>query len=366
MPAWLGVKIGVVALVLLVAAAGGVDAAGRHADPWSWVMYRFAHWDSNLYAAIAIRGYPPAHYPHGYYSFLPGFPWLIRTLGRALHVEVRWAALMVVTVSSLVCVVLLDRLVRDMTGSAAGARWGVLAFLIGPMAIFYTVDYTEAPFLALALGAWLAGRRHAWVTAGLLAGLASTLRITGPLVAAGLLVMYISTRRDHRTTLGPNVLALGIGPGFFAGYLVWLHARTGRWDTWTLAQRHGFGRATTWPWVGFADAVHKLAVASSWHLAVVRSLEILAPVAAWALAGVLGLRRWWPETAYAALCAASMSFSTIYDSSPRYLSAVFPVYVVAGPALARARTPQRVVTITGSALLCAFASTGWALQWWVA
>ncbi|RDJ93342.1 hypothetical protein B4Q13_22535, partial [Lacticaseibacillus rhamnosus] len=50
----------------------------------------------------------------------------------------------------------------------------LLAF--GPMAVFLSAIYTESVFLALSSGAFYAGRRGRWASAGILGGLAATSR----------------------------------------------------------------------------------------------------------------------------------------------------------------------------------------------
>ncbi len=363
---WLITRLVLLPLVVITAWSGGVDASGRRADPGSWLMYRFSHWDSHLYAALAIRGYPQVDYPHSYFSFLPGFPWLLR-IASPPGVEVRWTGLAIVTVCGLVSAVLLWQLAYEMTGRSDAARWAVICYAVAPLTVFFSVVYTEAPFIALALGAWLCGRRRRWGWAGLLAGLACTLRITGPLLVVGLAVMYVQTegRGPMKWRLRPSALTLMSGPLFVVGYFAWLRARTGQWDAWTTAQREGFGRATAPPWVGLEDALHKLMTADSGHLRVVRLLELAAPLAAWAGTIWLIRRRWWPEAVYAALCSVSMSFSTIFDSSPRYLHAVFPLFVLLGAWLARRRPPARAVWVGASALAASGIAAGWAMQWWV-
>ena len=256
-------------LVVITAWSGGVGGRvrGRRADPGSWLMYRFSHWDSHLYAALAIRGYPQVDYPHSYFSFLPGFP-LAAAHREPTGVEVGWTGLAIVTVCGLVSAVLLWQLAYEMTGRSDAARWAVICYAVAPLTVFFSVVYTEAPFIALALGAWLCGRRRRWGWAGLLAGLACTLRITGPLLVVGLAVMYVQTegRGPMKWRLRPSALTLMSGPLFVVGYFAWLRAGTGQWDAWTTAQREGFGRASAPPWVGLEDALHKLMTADSGHL----------------------------------------------------------------------------------------------------
>lgn len=364
---WVASRILVAGLVVVLAWAFAVDAEQRQSAPGPWLMYRFSHWDSHLYSAIAIRGYPDADHPHSYYSFLPGFPWLLRYLSPP-GVEVRWTGLVLVTLCSAGCALLLWRLALDMTGSEVASRWTVVAFTVAPLTVFFSVVYTEAPFTLLALGAWLAGRRRWWGTAGILAGLASTLRVTGPLLVVGLVVMYLLCERTGpwRWRLHPRALTLALGPAFIAAYFAWLHSRTGRWDAWSAAQRDGFGRATAPPWVGFQDAVHNVASAGSGHQLVTRLMELVAPFLCWAAVAWMVRRRWFPEAVFTALCAMSMSFSTIWVSSPRYLHGIFPVFVLVGLWLAARRRTTRVVAVAGSAIVAVWATWAWAMQWWLA
>lgn len=362
---WLFAKAAILSLILGTAWVGGVAENVRTTDLPAWLRGRVADWDSDLYAAIAIRGYPTEPEPLSYYSFLPGFPWMMRNLGQLLNIEVRWAGLLMVTAASLACVYLLHRLIFEQTDSGRAAYAGTLAFLVCPAALFWSVVYTEAPFLALALGAWLAGRRQAWWMAGVLAGLASTLRITGPLLAAALLVMYFTTRSQRSRPVTPGLLALSIGPGVMLAYTFWLHSRTGHWDTWTRAQMEGFGRATAWPWVGLRHSLELISGTSA-ERAAVAVVEILSAACSWIVTGALARRRWWPEATFAGLCAFAMSFSTTYMSSPRLLSSIFPMYVLLGVALSGLSAPVRRLYWSASLTLCSAASVGWALQWWIA
>jgi len=369
---WVATRAVVAAYVVVVAWVAGVRAGERAESLPTWLVMRFAHWDSNLYGAIAERGYPPVGHPHSYFAFLPGYPWLLRG-GRVVGLSPQAFGLAVTVALGLVVAVLLARVARDLLGDAAGARWSVVTLAVAPMTVFFSAVYTEVPFLALALGAWLLGRRGRWAGGGALAGLACTLRPTGPALVLGLAVMFVLQRLEARRRGSPTrardllgAATLALGPLFVVGYVVWLHSRTGQWDAWTVAQWEGFGRASAPPWVGLADVIGKIASADSWHLLVVRCLDVVAAVAVWLGVVWLWRRRWWPEFAYVLACAVAQTFSTIWDSGPRYLHAAFPLLVLVGGWLARRRPPVRALWLTASGLVALFATTGWALQWWVA
>jgi hypothetical protein len=99
------------------------------------------------------------HYPHSYFSFLPGFPWLLRYPSPP-GVEVRWTGLVPVTLCGAESAVLLCWLALDMTGLHTAAQWSVIAYAWARLTVFFSVVYSEATFTASALGAWLAGRKQ--------------------------------------------------------------------------------------------------------------------------------------------------------------------------------------------------------------
>lgn len=380
---WVASRVLLSLLIVAVAWAGGVQPSLRRSDLWAWLVFRFAHWDANIYGAIAARGYPDVDYPHSYYAFLPGYPWLLR-LGEPLGFSPQAVGLLISLGSGVLCATLLGVLAIELGGSRIAASWSVIALSVSPMTVFFSVAYTEAPFLCLAMSAWILGRRKHWALSGIAAGFACTLRVTGPLLVLGLVVMLLhqirAAHRDSRTAAGSHsqsgllalfrpylgAVTLGLGPLFVAGYMVWLHLRTGQWDAWTVAQVEGFGRASAPPWVGAEDVLRKIQSADTWHLLAVRLLDVVAAVSVWAGAVWLWRRRWYPEGVYVGLCAFSQTFSTIWDSGPRYLHAAFPLYVLVGIWLARQSNGVRIVALGTSVILALFAAVAWGMQWWVA
>jgi len=156
---WVGIRLLVTLLVVATAYGRGVDSDMRQTNATDWLTYRMAHWDSLLYGALAVRGYPAPGETCCYQAFFPGFPWLMRTLAPLTANNVFLAGFLVTQLAGLVSAALLWRLAVDLSGQRRDGLLAVLFMSVTPMSIFFTVVYTESLFLALSLGAWLCGLR---------------------------------------------------------------------------------------------------------------------------------------------------------------------------------------------------------------
>jgi Gpi18-like mannosyltransferase len=163
----------------------------------------FQQWDWYHFLDIARDGYFPGSagpstegWDHRE-AFFPGFPIVLRVVHTVVP---SWtlAGILISFVSGAVAVLALARIARLERPGTSVDRDAVLFFLLSPCAVFLAVGYSEALFLALALPAWLAARRHQWALAGLLAAAATSVRITGLFLAAAIVVQFVVTARAHR------------------------------------------------------------------------------------------------------------------------------------------------------------------------
>jgi hypothetical protein len=363
---WLASRVVLAVLVVVAAGARGVDAGLRASDPARWLLYRFAHWDSHLYAAIAARGYVADGPGRSYVAFFPGMPAVMKGWTLVTGTDGRWGALLLVVVTGAVGAVLLGALAVDVTGRADVGTWAVVLLATTPLTIFLSVVYTEAVFLCLSVGAWLAARRHRWLLAGLLAAIACTLRVNGLFLVAGLAVLHLVRERDGRLLrIRPGAWSLLLGPVLVAGWLVHLHALTGDWNAWIAAQEQGWGRVTTWPWTGISVGIGRVGAAGSWHLALSRLLDVAAWVAAIVVPVWFAVRRNWPVVVLLGLNALTLLTSSILDSGARYLLVWFPVYVALAACVAD-RPRARTVLLGASAAFALVLAWSWSQQYWVA
>jgi hypothetical protein len=311
-------------LALAWAAAWAFRATREHAPLTSG----FEHWDAVLLRNIAQYGYFGPHAVPNNTAFFPGYPAALAVA----HLLLRNWVLSEVTVSGLagcVAVVALARLAR---GSRA-----VLYLLTTPAVIFLMIGYAEALFLAFAIPAWHAAARGRWWRAALLAGLAGLVRPDAMFLIPALAVMALCGYRGPGDWPRPAATVRGrvadvakvccalAGPALYLGYL-W--ARTGNPLAWSAALRKGWDLhlstpaqdlRTTW-WAAFRHAFGA-GTAFEFQLELgVWAVLILAVVA------YAALRRW-PQATYCGLALLALSTTTWFETGPRTLAVLFPVFV---------------------------------------
>jgi len=219
-----------VTLLALGALAYGAFAGGSIKDPVE-LLAIWNRWDAWHYLDVAVYGYmahdpgiTPTYSLTGdldlFIVFYPLYPWLVGAVNWLVHEPVV-SGFVVSGVASLFVAPLLYRLVRvdEEHEVAMRSAWFLLIF---PTAFFLHIPYTEALFLALALGSFLAARTGRWWLAGVLGGLAALTRVNGlvliPALAAEAATQWFERPPEERR-LHAEWLAIGLVPLGFAVYL---------------------------------------------------------------------------------------------------------------------------------------------------
>ena len=240
-------------LVLLIAAITSQGPVGHEWATGTWWLDRFSVWDSYHFVRIATLGYLPPGLDCCDQAYFPGYPLLMAAVAPLTGGSVTGAGLLISLVAGAVAAGLLWLLVaEDSRGGPVAARRAVTLLALAPTGFFFVAVYTEALFLALALGAWLLATGASGGWPALLAALASGVRVNGLFLAAGLAVLYaVQWHQDGRPRPRADVLALGFPAVSVAAFMTHLHSRTGSWDAWREAEHRGWDRATAWPWEGW-------------------------------------------------------------------------------------------------------------------
>ncbi|MET9512565.1 mannosyltransferase family protein [Streptomyces flavidovirens] len=307
------------------------DRKARDVPP---ALSSWGQWDWWHYLHIAQEGYFPGGagpWTDGWdnrEAFFPGFPLVLR----AVHVVIPdWtvAGLLISFVSGAVAVLALARIARlhlPAADSALGQR-AVLFFLLSPCAVFLAAGYTESLFLALALPAWLAARRRNWPLAGILACLATGVRVSGLFLAAAIAVHFVVATDPRKQWRSIPWIALPALPA--ALYTWFLHAHTGDWMAWNHAQERGWYRNFHAPWEAWQHT-WKAAFAhtQSTGYAVMFQAELVTMAVGLLLLGVLLRRRGWPEAVYIGLSLWALGTSYWYTSVPRATLLWWPMWVL--------------------------------------
>jgi len=312
--------------LLVGAAAWLFDSREKAAAPVPY-LDRWLQWDVHHFQTIAEFGYggnPETGPLVPLQAFFPGLPLMLRAL-HFLGINLTVAGLMVSLVAGGVAVVALARLGAMEGGPAVGGR-AVLLFLLAPSAVFLAAGYTEALFLGFALPAWLAARRGHWLTAGLLAAGAASVRVTGVFLAAALVVEFLTASDGRRRWLqAPWLLLPGVP---VLAYMTFLHERYGNWFEWQEAQQEGWYREFTDPWQTLVTTWEAATgggqtVGFAWMF----RAEIVAVLLGVALTGWLLWWRRWGETTYVGLQVAAFATSTWYFSVPRATLLWWPLWI---------------------------------------
>jgi hypothetical protein len=334
---------------------------GSTKSPQGWLQL-WQNWDAVRLALIGQYGYfsPAERLYSNQIAFFPGFPIVLHVV----HYVVRqWtvAGLVVSFVAGGVAVVALSRIAERDYLSDSG-KHAVLFLVVSPAAIFLAAGYTEALFLALATTSWLSARSGRWTTAVLLAGLASVVRVNGLFLCAALVVEILRRAQGKRlramATFVPALVPL-------ACYELYLKVRTGSWLAWQHAETLGWQRKFTNPIDTFKTAWtagfgHEFSAPYNF----VFQLEIFAVVVGVIVTLALLRYRRWPEAIYVGLTIAALATSIWYESVPRSLLLLWPLWCGLGALAVRRPWVGRVylaISIPISAAIALlFMSGSWA------
>ncbi|MFF3327163.1 mannosyltransferase family protein [Streptomyces sp. NPDC002889] len=339
---------------------------GKTRDAGS-VLAASQQWDWTHYLHIARDGYFPGHagpWQKGWdnrEAFFPGFPLLLR----AVHTVIpHWtvAGLLISFAAGAVAVLALARIARLHLPDARAGRRSVLFFLLSPCAIFLAVGYTEALFLALALPAWLAARRHNWPLAATLTALATAVRVSGLFLAAAIVLHFALSARTRRDWRPLPWLAL---PGLTAALYIWyLHAYTGDWLAWNHAQERGWYRTFHAPWEAWCNTWHvAFAHTQTTGYAFMFQAELLAMLVGLLLFGLLIRQHRWHEAFYIGLSLWALGTSYWYMSIPRATLLWWPLWIALASWSLRKPWFKTIYLCLATPLTTVFALTFFSGRW---
>jgi hypothetical protein len=305
------------ALFVLAWAAAWAFRTGKAHLPLTGV---FEQWDAVLLRNIAQYGYfGPHSIPHNV-AFYPGYPAALAVTHFVLRDWIL-SEVMVSAVAGCFAMVALARL--------SGGRRAVLYLLTAPASVFLMVGYSEALFLALVVPAWHAATRGRWARAAVLAGLAGLVRPDALFMIPALVLMALIGPRDSswraRLTAAATMCCALAGP---AAYEIYLKIETGSWLAWSRALQAGWDLHMSSPvqalkttyWAAFE---HPFGAGTAFEFQIELGAMAVMVLASLAFAGC----RLWPEALYCGLATVAFATSTWYQTCPRTLLVLFPVWI---------------------------------------
>lgn len=300
---------------------------GANPDPLTALAREWTQWDARLYLTIASQGYSGVGDARNLIAFFPLYPTLIHLIART-GLAAPMAALLISNVAGVIAAIVLFELARiDHDDRCA---WRAAAFFtVFPTAYFLLMPYTEATFCALAFSCVLMVRRRSWLAAGVLGGLAAATRLTGLALIPVVLVEAWMARRLIARLWQPMAATLGIAAGL-GTYLAANLFVLGSPLAFVAVQRQHWYHTLSPPWVGFANAVRSVGWRVPWEKLTVGGGEIAGGITAYAAATLSWLRLRPSDALYATLFTAMVTFLPFWLSIPRYLLAMYPLFLLVG------------------------------------
>jgi Gpi18-like mannosyltransferase len=279
----------------------------------------WTRWDGVHYLAIAAGGYRGTDL-----AFFPLYPLAIRIASGVVRDPVV-AAIVISNVSLLVALVYLRRLTAETFDDSVAART-VFYTATFPTAVVFSAAYTESLFLALSVASFFYLRRHNWLLAGFLGGLAALTRIEGVLLVVPFALEAFAHGRKARgaATIGAAMIVGGLATFMLLSALL-----SGDPLFFAHAQSH-WQRHPAWPWASVARSFHAIVASSDAPTRTVQTIELAFTSLAIAL--VVYGSRILPRsfTAYAACSLIVPLLTGSLMSTQRFVLALFPAFVVLG------------------------------------
>lgn len=287
----------------------------------------FNHWDTQWYLTIAREGYFYDPSRVSSVAFFPLYPLAIKFLGYLVGGPLV-AGYIISNLALYGAVVFFWKWVHHQYEDRELATNSSWFLLIGPVSFFFSTVYTESTFLFFAVACIYFGRTRRWLLAGLLGYCASLTRNIGCFLVFPLLWEYFLSWRETKTgvrSLNWRALLACIVPGFgIITYMGYLWIAFGDPMAFSRVQVH-WGRSFVPFWHVF----------QSWR---VDSMEpyyrywFIGAVVVAALLLVIGLLlrvRLMNLLLVVVPFILAMSTNNL-ESIPRYLSVLFPLYLIMG------------------------------------
>jgi hypothetical protein len=351
------VKVAIVIILvakLLVFALGYAAASMDRgpASPLLILMDQFAKpgapQDSLHYIDIAKNWYVNTGDAANFIVFFPLYPFLIRLVTINLSC-INFSALVISNISSVVALIYLYKLAK-LDFDEKVALKAVLFLSIFPTAYFLSAPYTEGLFFAMIISSLYYARLSRWPIAGVLGFLAALTRLGGLLMLPVLLVEYMHQKGWKPRKVDLNILWVFL---ISTGFLIYLNINnqvTGNSFTFMVVERVH--------WYNTLDPISGLTSAISWANNGRYPQNLIlgyAPLvfAVFGLLMVMGgfYRRLRPSHLAYMLLSWMLALSTsFWLSVPRYVMAMFPIFILLGTITKRKSVNVAITVCFGIAL----------------
>ncbi len=305
-------------------------------SPWI-LLY---HWDAFWYAKIVAHGYDYLSDAQSSVAFFPLLPLAICGLRTVTGLGTALAGFLITNSALLVAAALLRRLVAlDFDPPSRVPMRTVWLLLLSPMTFFHSAVYTEALFLLFSVATVYFARKRLWLWSGLSGALLTATRANGILILVPLIWEAFAAGETNEKT--QSKLWLCLVPLGVASFAFYLYLQFGRPFAFLTAQA-AFHREAANPLEGLITAAHYPLPYSPLLIG-----SAIAAIALLVLGFVAKIRP--SYQLYAFVMLALFLSTSIWESLPRYLSAIFPLYII--PATLRSQAVYLSILILSAGVM---------------
>jgi hypothetical protein len=344
-----GIRVGLEAI--------GLISLAFHDQPvWTKALDLWNEWDAHAYLQLSQLGYvlsappPNVEAPFDIVNF-PFFPLAVRIVSLVVQ-NVLLSGLVVSFAASVGAGYFLFRLVA-LDADEATAWRAVLLLFSFPTAYFLAAPFSEALFLFAVLASVYAARTGRWAGAGVAGALATGTRITGVVLAPALLMEVFARRAGVREQVR-RLAWISLAAAGLVTYLAINQVVHGDPFYFLQVQRSNWHNELSPPWKTVQDTILVLLEGNNdsahefIYLGRFAAILVAVPLL------ILTLRRLrLPDVLYGWTALVFLLSSSWLISLPRYLLAIYPMFVV-GALLSR--SPR---------VLIPFVLAGAVLQGWL-
>lgn len=298
-------------------------------EPWQ-------RWDTGWYMKIARFGYAP---DDGSIIFAPLYP-IFMAGGGLLTGDYLFGGLIVSSVTCLLFLIVLYKLVLLETGTSTATQFTLLTLITFPTAFYMLAAYTEGLFLALVAGTFLAARQQRWWLAALLSAGAALTRLQGWVLFFSLGWMaFIEAPRFWQTAGSnwatrirraiPRLAATGAAPLFTLVFLIYLSVANlgGLTDAYTKP----WGMDVRPPWSAVVDLIGRIGIGQA-KPTEIAGLVALVFITGMMLASLRTLPIRYHLYLWPTLILILLRYYPLYllNGTMRYVLDFFPIFITLG------------------------------------
>jgi hypothetical protein len=343
----------VIAAKLLVFTVGYITVFWNHGGgtPLVIIADMFNKWDAPHYLDIAKNGYINIGDQANFIVFFPLYPTLVRFFTPDFN-YINYSALAVSNACSIIAFIYLYKLAKHEFNETAAVK-AVLFLSVFPTAYFLSAPYTEGIFFATVIAAVYYSRIGKWPLAGAASMLAALSRLAGLLLLPVLVIEYLHQKGWKLKDIRLDAIWACFAAVGFLIYLGINFSVDGNPFQFVVIEAQHW-QTTMNPWVGLNNMYGWMLNASYPDNVTIGLAPFVFFFFGLAMFSISVWRRMRPSYVIYMFLYWGIAVATSWGISvPRYIMAMFPMFLLAGASI-KNKYAAGAIAITSGAVMCYF------------